>query len=475
MKWVVTSEQAQRQDADYPGDLAPIMERAGFAVALEAARLGAGYGSRVVVLAGAGNNGGDGYVAARHLARRGAVVTVLALGEPRTKLASDAATAWRRHGGTVRPLDHPVEADLIIDAVFGVGFHGELPAAVTAWESHPAPVVAVDVPSGLNGTTGEAALGTIAADVTVALSHYKVGHFLGAGPDVSGKVTLAELGLPPAEPTLLLCEVEDALRPPRRRVAHKWSAGSVAVVGGSEGMAGAAVLAAKAALRFGAGAVATFVPGALAAELDAAHPEIMTRGVGDGASWRGVAPAAVVAATERFDVLIVGPGLGGDCEELVAGVLDSARQPVVLDADGLNASSVDILDRRAAETVLTPHAGEFARLTGDEASYQAAMTLAATTDTVVLLKGPATIVADQGSTPWLVVSGGAELATVGSGDVLAGMIGALRARGVEGAAAARSAAYWHGEAGAAVAATSSVTAELLVEEVRRFAFETIVG
>jgi NAD(P)H-hydrate epimerase len=391
MKRVISSEQARRQDAEYSGDLGPVMERAGYAVAGAAARLGAGYGSRVVVLAGAGNNGGDGYVAARHLARRGALVTVLALGEPQTELAVAAAAVWRRRGGVVRQLEEPIAADLVIDAVFGVGFRGDLPAAVAAWEDHPAKVIAVDVPSGLNATTGEVAKGTIPAAVTVALSHYKLGHFLGMGPDVCGRLELAELGLPPAEETLRLCEASDAPRPDRRRSAHKWSAGTVAVIGGSSGMAGAPVLAAKAALRFGAGAVATFVPGALAAELNAAHPEVMTRGVGDGVNWEGVDPVAVSAATERFDVLVVGPGLGDGCEDFVAGLLDSVPQPVVLDADGLNAVSVD-------------------------------------------------------------------------------MIGALRSRGLEAPTAARSAAYWHGEAGATVAAASSVTAELLAEEVRRFAF-----
>lgn len=470
MKRVISSEQARRQDADYEGDLSPIMERAGYAVAGAAARLGAGYGSRVVVLAGAGNNGGDGYVAARHLARRGALVTVLTLDEPRTELAAAAAAAWRHRGGVVRQLKEPVAADLVIDAVFGVGFHGDLPAAVAAWQDHPAKVIAVDVPSGLNATTGEVTFGTIPAAVTVALSHYKLGHLLGAGPNVCGRLELADLGLPPAEETLRLCEASDAPRPDRRRSAHKWSAGSVAVIGGSSGMAGAPVLAAKAALRFGAGAVATFVPGALAAELDAAHPEIMTRGVGEGATWESIDPVTVVTAAERFDVLVVGPGLGDRCKAFVTGLLDSVSQPVILDADGLNAVSVDDLADRDAETVITPHAGEFARLAGTEADHAAAAALAEATGAIVLLKGPATIIAQRGATPWLVVSGGRELATVGTGDVLAGMIGALRARGLEAPTAARSAAYWHGEAGAAVAAASSVTAELLAEEVRRFAF-----
>jgi len=475
MKQIVTSEQSRRQDADYPGDLGPIMDRAGFAVATEAAAMGTGYGARVVVLAGVGNNGGDGYVAARHLTRRGALVTVVALGTARTDLAAAAEARWRRSGGRVVPIDAALRADLIIDAVFGVGFRGEVPASVAAWGTRGVPTIAVDVASGLDATTGQAAAGTLVADLTVALSHYKTGHFFEDGPDVSGNLVLAGLGLPAAEPTLLMCETADAPRPERMSDAHKWSTGSVAVIGGSSGMAGAAVLAAKSALRFGAGAVATFVPAVLAAELDAAHPEIMTHGVGEGASFASVDPQQVAELTERFDTLVIGPGLGGEVAGFVSQLLANVPQPVVLDADGLNAVTADNLAARSAETIITPHAGEFRCLTGAAATYDGAARLAAATGATVLLKGPATVIAHGGAPPWLVTTGGPELATVGTGDVLAGMIGALRARGLDAATAARSAAYWHGEAGAAAAAASSVTAELLAEEVRRFAFETVVG
>lgn len=467
---MVSAAQAKQQDTAFEGDLYAVMERAGFAVANRAAAWGAGYGTRVAVLAGAGNNGGDGYCAARYLSRRGAAVKVYALAAPTTAEAEAAERAWRAAGGAVAPIGSPAPADLIIDAVFGVGFHGELPPAVGAWSAHVAPKLAVDVPSGLDGTTGVAAAGTMAAVSTVALSNYKTGHFLADGPELCGELALADLGLPEAEPSLLLCEEADAPRPARPRSAHKWSVGSVAVIGGSEGMAGAAILAATAALRFGAGAVAAFVPRSLAAELDAAHPEIMTHGIGSGATFHGVDPREIAAAAARFDVLIVGPGLGRDVGECVAGLLAATEQPIVLDADGLNAISVDDLAARPAGTVLTPHAGEFRRLTGLTAGFAAAADTARTTGATVLLKGPATIVASGEETPWLVTSGGKELATVGTGDVLAGMIAGLWARGLDGPTAARSAAYWHGEAGAALAATSTVTAAGLADAVRRFAF-----
>jgi NAD(P)H-hydrate epimerase len=235
-------------------------------------------------------------------------------------------------------------------------------------------------------------------------------------------------------------------------------------------MTGAAVLAAKAALNFGAGAVATFVPGGLAAEIDATHPEIMTHGAGSGVSLAAADPAEVLAAAARFSVLIVGPGMGAGASGFVSELLHRTDKPVVLDADGLNAIGERALVDRRAATVITPHAGEFTRLVGETGDHAAARRLAERTGAIVLLKGPASIVASPGSLPWLVTSGGRELATVGSGDVLAGMIGALWARGLDPATAARSAAFWHGAAGTTMAAASSVTADSLAEAARRFAF-----
>ena len=467
MKVVVSAAQSKKQDAEYIGDLGAVMDAAGFAVASQAAAMGAGYGRRVVVLAGAGNNGGDGYVAARHLARRGAQVTVHALGTPKTPEAAIAAAAWSNSGGATARFDDVRSCDLLIDGVFGVGFHGELPSSLSAWANAAPQILAVDVASGLDATSGVVAAGALAADRTVALSNAKLGHFFGDGPDVTGDLVIAPLGLPEADASMFWCEPADAPRPRRQRDAHKWSAGAVAVVGGSAGMTGAAILAAKAALAFGAGAVATFLPGGLAAEVDAAHPEIMTRGVGSGVAWAGVTASEV--SLERFDAVVVGPGLGGQAERLVAGLLDRVDQPVVLDADGLNATQSAALRSRAAPTVITPHAGEFQRLAGTAAGWQEAVELAGEIGCGVLLKGANTIVAEAGALPWLVTSGGPELASVGTGDVLAGMIGALVARGLPPEIAARSAAYWHGVAGAELAATSSVTADEMVDIIRRFA------
>ena len=368
MKIVISTAQAKQQDSDFDGDLSAVMERAGYAVAPQAGQLGAGYGATVAVLVGAGNNGGDGYVAARHLSRRGARVKVFALAAPKTAECQLAAAAWSESGGATVPLGDPEACDLLIDAVFGVGFRGELPSHLAEWDGGQ--VLAVDVPSGLDANTGEAAAGTIAADRTVALSHLKLGHLLGNGSEVCGDVAVVSLGLPAAQPSVLLCEEEDAARPARSRDAHKWSAGSVAVVGGSAGMSGAAVLAAKAALGFGAGAVATFVPGALAGELDASHPEIMTNGVGDGDTWSSVDPTELADRVARFDAVVIGPGLGPDLSAVVGHLLTGLEQAVVLDADGLNNTTVTQLAARSSGTVVTPHGGEFERLTGEPPGWQ---------------------------------------------------------------------------------------------------------
>jgi len=470
VKPVVTAAQAKLQDEIYPGDLGAVMERAGYAVAVAAGRMGADYGARVAVLAGVGNNGGDAYVAARHLARRGCQVVVHSMGPPRTEESASALATWLASGGRVRPLDEHSRADVVVDGLFGVGFHGELPAAAQRWAASDATVVAIDVPSGLDGSTGEAAAGTFVAECTIGLSAFKVGHFVGNGPDHVGALHLVDLGMPAPEPTLRLCELIDAPRPERPRDAHKWSAGSVAVVGGSAGLVGAAVLAARAALAFGAGAVAAFVPGGLATLLDAAQPEIMTHGIGDGTSLSAADPSELLAAVKRFDALVVGPGMGVGCEAITSAIVDAAPQTLVLDADGLNSTAGAALAGRRFPLIATPHGGEFTRLGGEAPSHQAAQRLASKSGSVVLLKGPASVIADPTGPPWLVTTGGPELATVGTGDVLAGMIAALAARGLSPAVAARSAAFWHGRIGAGLATAGAVTAGALVDEARRFAF-----
>jgi hydroxyethylthiazole kinase-like uncharacterized protein yjeF len=469
MRLVISPEESGRLDAAAEDPVDVLMERAGLGVALAAVDLGAGYGSRVTVLAGAGNNGGDGYVAARYLARRGAAVTVQALGRPRREgtAAYSAAERAAAAGVAIVDLGSPEDADLIIDALFGVGFRGALPDAVLPWLDHPAPVVSVDVPSGLYAATGEVSGGAFTADTTVTFHALKPGHLLGEGPERCGAVRIVDIGLRGGDPEFRLCEAADAPLPTRPRTAHKWSVGSVVVVGGSQGMTGAGVLAARSALHGGAGSSVVVCPGRMQPVAAGMTAGVMTRGIGGGDRFSKVDVADVLAFAERFDVMVLGPGLGAD-DGFAAELAVRRTGKMLIDADGLNnLGGIGPLQARPGATVITPHAGEFRRLSGEQASPGAAASLYAATDAVVLLKGNPTFVV--GSERWVVTSGGPELATIGTGDVLSGFVAALWAGGLDAEVAARAAAFWHGVAGADLSRCRVVTAEGLVEAIGEFA------
>lgn len=445
------------------------MERAGFAVAVAAADMGIGYGDVVTVLAGQGNNGGDGYVAAKYLARRGAQVTVQSLGFPKGEFspARMAATAAVEAGVKVENLGEPTRTDLIIDAIFGVGFRGELPDEVIPWTRVDSPVLAVDVPSGIDASSGLVNGPAFNAHMTITFQAAKTGHFLGEGPERSGVIRVVDIGLGEPHAEFLLCEDEDAPLPVRDRKAHKWSAGAVAVVGGSPGITGAAMLATRSALNAGAGAATIVCAASLVPVYASLDPGVMAAGVGNSYWFRARDLDGVLEVVERYDVLVVGPGLGPVEPEFVEGLLYRWHGVLVLDADGINAlDSIAPLAAREGTTVITPHAGEFVRLTGQEATYAAAEQVADKTGAVVLLKGSPTFVTD-GEATWVVTTGGPELATIGTGDVLAGMAGAYIASGLSVEDGARSAAYHHGLAGARLAQRHTVTANELAEEVGR--------
>lgn len=468
MQPVISPAEANRLDLASETPVETLMDRAGYGVALAAARMGAGYGSRVAVLAGRGNNGGDAYVAARYLRERGADVTVHALGFPKGEHspARKAAAAASLAGVRMVDLDAPTDVDLVIDGLFGTGFHGTLPDEVVGWTTTEAPVLAIDVPSGLDGLHGTTDGPAFTATRTVTFDARKVGHLVGEGPERCGTVEVHPIGLPDPDPEFWICEDADAPVPARRRDDHKWSVGSVAVVGGSTGLVGAAVMAASSALEFGAGAVRLITPGGLRSEAAAGQPGLMTDGIGTGDAFAPDETGRILDAVGRFDVLVLGPGIGKGRSGVVERIMGRWNRPLVLDADGINGASVDALKGRVAPTIITPHAGEFERLTGEAASHTAAFGLAEATGAVVVLKGSPTFIA--GSERWVVASGGPELATIGTGDVLAGMIGALVARGLPLEVAARSAAHRHGQAGQALAGTG-VTATALLDEIGRWA------
>lgn len=457
MRPVITPAEAARLDRESPEPVEVLMERAGFGVARHVAGLGIGYGSRVAVLVGPGNNGGDGYVAARHLRRRGVAAEVHLLEMPKTDAARWAAGRAAAAHVPVRPLGRPRGEDLVIDAVFGGGFRHGIPPALLPWMDAQLPVVAVDVPTGLDPAEGSVLERAFTAVLTVTFGAVRTGHVLGEGPDRCGRVEVVDIGLGEPTPAMRIVDDEDAPRPRRPRAAHKWSAGSVLVVGGAPGMVGAAILAARSALRFGAGAVGVASP--QRDTVATVAPEVLSYAFGEA-----------LEAADRFDVVVVGPGLGRDQGELVTEMMRRRAGPLLLDADGLFGLTGAQLAGRNGPTILTPHAGEFRRLAGVGADPATAVSFAADTGTVVVLKGNPTFVTSGGA-PWVVDSGGPELATIGTGDVLSGMIGALWSRGLSPLAAARSAAYWHGRAGAALAAEGVLTADRLAAGIARWGFD----
>ncbi len=411
-----------------------LIRRAGFAVGRTVlAELGGGYGRRVVVVAGPGSNGADGRVAAEWLRRRGVRVQVL-------------PPAGRQSKPDLLPA-----CDLVVDAAYGTGFRGsyEAPAVPPG-----VPVVAVDIPSGLNGDTGEAGSTAVRADVTVTFAALKPGLYLGRGPELAGRVQLVDIGLDPGRPApgreCNLVEDSDVERhvSPKGRDSHKWSA-AVMVVAGSPGMMGAAQLAAASAARAGAGMVRLCIPVASPERLPPG--DAVTEAVGpDG--WAG----EVLDRLDRFHALVVGPGLGRTdvVSRQVAELVANAWCPVVVDADALWAlrsceGVASVVARREVPVVLTPHAGEYQRLCGSPPgpdAVAASRLLASRSGAISLLKGSSTVVARPGGDVMVVAAGSARLATAGTGDVLAGVIGAFVARGVEPALAAALAAHAHGRA-----------------------------
>jgi ADP-dependent NAD(P)H-hydrate dehydratase / NAD(P)H-hydrate epimerase len=438
---IVTPAEMRAIDAQAVEPVEVLIERAGSAVAQAALRmLGGTYGRRVVVLAGKGNNGADGRAAARRLEARGVSVKVL-----------DAADA---------PPTVP-RCDLVIDAAYGTGFHGEW------WGPDVAgtPVLAVDVPSGLDALTGAAGPGVLAADHTVTFAALKPGLLFPPGSVLAGALEVADIGLDVGRARTFLvqqADVSDWL-PRRAADAHKWR-DAVWVVAGSGGMLGAAHLAARAAQRAGAGLVRLSTPGM------GSDPGLPTEVVGrplPSSAWH----REVLDDIDRFHALVVGPGLGraDATSSSVRQLVMEAPLPMVVDGDGLFALAWNpegpaaVLRDREPSTVLTPHDGEFALLRGGRVGkdrVDAARRLAADLHCVVLLKGPGTVVADPGGDALVVTAGDERLATAGTGDVLAGVIGALLAQQVPAFEAAAAGAWLHGQAARRGASRGLVAGDL---------------
>ncbi len=442
-----------------------LMEAAGRAVAEAVAELAPQ--EPVCVVCGKGNNGGDGLVAARHLAGMGYEVEALLLG-PAEELSADAAANLERFGAELASddLDERLAGSgAVVDAIFGTGFSGAprepAAAAIEAINRCGAPVVACDVASGVDASSGEVEGIAVEAAVTVSFHAPKIGHRIAPGKWHTGELQVAPIGIPdgaPAEPAAgAISSSVLSLAPRRGPRSTKFSSGQVTVAGGSRGLTGAVRMASLAAIRAGAGYATVAVPADLEPIFEAAQPEVMSVGCpgGDGR----LVPASAKAALRAFEPAaagVLGPGLGRDpgSIELAREVLDAIEAPLVLDADGLNAFAGDLspIAARDAPTVLTPHAGELGRLLGSSSEQVSARRLASVREAaraagaVVVLKGDDTIVSDGEQVAVNALSAPA-LATAGSGDVLSGMIAALLARGLDPLAAACAAVLAHARAG----------------------------
>jgi NAD(P)H-hydrate epimerase len=422
---VVTVAEMRAADAAAPVPEETLVRRAGTAIAVAAMKmLGSAYGARVVVVAGKGNNGADGRVAAAVLTRRGARVRVIGA-EP------------------VPPGCH-----LVIDAALGTGLRRpytapDVPAG--------ARVLAVDIPSGVDGDTGAARGTPMHASRTVTFAAWKPGLLQGDGPRFAGEVEVADIGLGPIDAAISLVEDDDVVRlvPRREEASHKWAT-AVCVVAGSPGMEGAATLCARGASRAGAGMVRLGVPGAGTG----AGPwptEAVRLDLSAQTGWA----EDVLRALERCKVLVIGPGIGRSdaTQREVRRVLSRSPVPVIADADALfalgDAGAAREVLARAPAVIVTPHDGEYARLLGEGPGTDrvaAARRLATALGVTALVKGSLTAVASPSDRVMLSSAGSSRLATAGTGDVLSGVIGACVARGMPPLEAAAVAAHLHGRA-----------------------------
>jgi NAD(P)H-hydrate epimerase len=447
-----------------------LMEAAGMALAEAVAELAPQGPVRIVC--GKGNNGGDGLVAARRLSGMGFEVEALELFSDQLPEDFDA---WIAGAGAV------------VDAIFGTGFSGapREPAgrAIDAINRSEAPVVACDIASGVDASTGEVVGVAVEANLTVSFHAAKIGHRVAPGKWCTGELRVAPIGIPARAPTGPVAGTIEpavlALAPRRGARSTKFSSGQVVVAGGSRGLTGAVRMSSLAAIRAGAGYATVAVPADLESIFELAQPEVMSIGCpgGDGC----LAPASLKAVLRAFEPAaagVLGPGMGRDpgTVELARDAAAAIEAPLVIDADGLNAfaGEVERLAHRDAPTILTPHAGELGRLLGHPSEQIGAQRLASAreaargTGAIVVLKGDDTIVTDGDRVAVNALSAPA-LATAGTGDVLSGIAAALLARGLDPFAAACAAVIAHARAGrdaaAHIGAAESVIATDVIESI----------
>jgi ADP-dependent NAD(P)H-hydrate dehydratase / NAD(P)H-hydrate epimerase len=480
MKRLLTAEQMREVDAaagrEFGMPEGILMENAGEALAHQAMALADSRG-RFVVVCGLGNNGGDGFVAARKLYRLGREVHVQLCGAPE-RLAGEAARNHRAllaEGVPVTKVTLPLylgSGDVVIDAMLGTGINrppaddfAKAIGQVAAWRKAGAKVLAADIPSGLSSDTGMAFAPCVEADVTLAFGYLKVGEVVEPGASHAGRVVLTDIGIPAAAanklkgPRVLLLEEEDVRKilPRRSAESHKGTYGHVLVVAGSRGKTGAAALAGLSALRTGAGRVTVATRPDSLVPILAHAPELMGTELGREGPLGVGDLEMLLHAAEQKQAMVFGPGIprGDETTKLLGGLLERLRIPCVVDADGLNALAghLDLLHSAQAPVVLTPHPGEMARLLGKTtAEVQAhrvefARAFAEQHQVHVILKGARTVIASPDGTLHINPTGNPGMASAGTGDVLAGMCGALLAQGLSVEDATLVAPYAHGLAG----------------------------
>jgi ADP-dependent NAD(P)H-hydrate dehydratase / NAD(P)H-hydrate epimerase len=511
--YLVTSEQMRKYDRQTIEELgvpgAVLMENAGRAAVAELllhyGRLAPG---PVVVLAGKGNNGGDGFVMALALQQQGWQVRTLVLAEAEqivgdarfhleTLLESEAEVCFTADSDDLKlQLANPVSAILMVDAILGTGLESDVRGlavdAINWINAFTGPVVAVDVPSGINASNGRICGVAVNADLTVSFAFAKIGLVVYPGAGLVGKLKVVDIGIPQqlanAEPDPVQFETIETARvlfPLRPATGHKGTFGHLLVVAGSRGKTGAAALSAEAGLRVGAGlttlATAASVQPILATKL----LEVMTEAIGTGDLEFGLADFDRLKQLARDkQALVIGPGLGNESQtvELICRLVAEAELPLVVDADGLNALSRNrhLLRGGRSPRILTPHPGEMARLSGlsiaeiETDRVGVARSFARENGVVLVLKGARTVTALPDGSVFINSSGNPGMASGGMGDVLAGMIGGLLAQGVPAGEAARLAVFWHGQAGDQLSLTMG-TCGLLAGDLLRCLPQTRLG
>jgi len=487
MELVTAAEMRELDRAAIEGRKIPslrLMENAGNAVAREMERrFGSLRGKTVTIVSGKGQNGGDGLVVARLLRQKGCKARVALLTAP-SALKGDAATnlkRFQRAGGRCHAIDTDANltavlspllqtSDLLVDAIFGTGLNapvkGVAASAIDLMNASSRPIVAIDLPSGLDADTGTVLGTAVTATLTVTLARPKRGLYLGVGPNYAGVICVADIGIPAdliatakIPVTLLDAASIRSLLPVRHRAAHKGTFGHAGLIAGSAGKTGAAAMAAMAALRIGAGLVTVATPRSVSDVLEAKLLEAMIFPVPETEA-RTLSKQALESlrsfAADKT-ALAIGPGIGThpDTQTLVHNLLVEVNKPMVLDADGINALAGhrEMLSRAGGPLVLTPHPGEMARLLGiTSAEVQrdrlgVAARLAREQHVCVVLKGAGTIVAGPDGRLAVNSTGNPGMATAGTGDVLTGIITGLLAQGLSAWDAACAGVYLHGLAG----------------------------